>query len=130
MRRIVLLLCVLAGCSGETKVAKTEQRLAKHIGQQGVVEGVLYTIDGAPTVRTTWGLVPLQPMKPITIPDATYVQASGLVDRGKLENGKFTASQPDFRGIRAQHDMVLRRAKVERQAPPASQPTTFPSGLP
>jgi len=130
MRRVIIALTLIAGCAGQTKVATTEQKLAKKIGTQATVEGMLYTVDGVPTVRTTWGLVPLKPSQPITIPMATYVRASGLVERGKIVDGKFISSQRDFRGIRPQHDMVLLQAKVERHAPPASQPTSFPSVMP
>jgi hypothetical protein len=130
MRYVLLMLLVVAGCGSLTKSATTEQKLAKRIGEKGVVEGMLYTVDGVPTVRTTWGLVPLQPIAPITVPMATYVQATGIVERGKLVNGNFIPSHADFRGIRPQHDLVLRQAKVEKHAVPSTQPTTFPSVMP
>lgn len=114
---------LLAGCA--TEPVKNEQGLAKRIGQNATVQGVYETGATGDRVRTTWGAVPVQRKDQSNpLPSGTYVYASGQVARGRLANGSFTPSSPDFRGIRPAHDLVLRDASVARHAPPATQPSS------
>jgi len=117
------LLLGLPGCSAHP--VQSEQGLAKRIGQQAIVEGVYESDARGDRVRTSWGSVPVQRKAQASAPPpGAYVQASGLVARGRLSNGTFTPSSADFRGVRPAHDLLLRDAKLERHAPPATQPST------
>ena len=120
---LLLIVLVVAGCA--TPPVKSEQGLAKRIGRAATVEGVYETDASGARVRTTWGTVPVERKEQTNVlPNGTYVYASGQVARGRLKGGAFTPSAPDFRGIRAAHDLVLRNSKIERHAPPATQPAS------
>lgn len=121
-------LILSAGCAGTDIVAHSEQGLARRISHGASVEGILQSATTSATVRTTWGIVPIQLLKPAAppIPSGSYVRVTGLVARGRLVNNKFLPSQADSRGLRPARDLVLCNASIEHREPPATQPATFP----
>jgi hypothetical protein len=123
---IFLIALLIGGCTTPTPV-HTEQGLAKRITETAIVEGT-YEVDAqGEWVNTKWGRIPIQRAnRNARIARGDYVWATGKVERGRIVNGKFVPSSPDFRGMRAAHDLTLRGAKIERHAPPASQPTSLP----
>ena len=130
-----MFLCVIAaavtilliGCASSNPV-HSEQGLAKCIGETGLIEGTYESDAKGEWIRTAWGRVPVQrnDHAPAHLEQGVYVWASGHVARGQLVNGAFVPTPADSRGLRMAHDLILLKAKLQRHAPSATQPTTMP----